>query len=256
VPASSGALVAWVGAAPAMTATAGAYLLAAATLGFGLTSRPRAPDEAGTRPFYFAELWHGWRFFRADPVLVSIVAMVAVTNLIDQAYAAVLVPVWAKEAGNAALLGALLAVFSAAAVGGSALAVWLGPLLPRLTVYTAAFLVCGAPRFLLFAFDTPLVAKFALLAVTGLASGFLNPIIAAVIFERIPPALVGRVTSLVGALTWALIPFGGLFGGALAANVGLAAGFSICAFSYLAVTLLPLAVPSFRAMTDATRPMQ
>jgi MFS family permease len=246
--AAAGALVALFGAAPAIIVTAGAYYLAALIIAFGLSLHPAKRAETQDDLSYFAELREGWRFFRVDPVLVSIVAMVAATNLIDQAYFAVLLPVWVNTFGNAALLGALLAVFSAAAVIGSALAAWLGPRLPRLMVYTVAFLVCGAPRFLFFAFETPLSAIFVLLAVTGLASGFINPIIAAVIFERVPAPLVGRVSSLVGALTWGLIPLGGLVGGGLINTVGLSAAFAACGIAYFVVTMLPLVVPTFRAL--------
>lgn len=244
--AAAGALVAWLGAAPATVVTAAACLIAALVVGLGLNPPRAAAHEA--KLSYIAELNEGWRYFRTDPVLVAIVSMIMVTNLLDQAYATVLLPVWVNGAGDAALLGALLATFSAAAVIGSALATWLGPYLPRLLVYSSAFLVCGAPRYLAFAFDTPLVTVFVILATGGFASGFINPIISAVIFERIPPSLVGRVNSLIGALAWMLIPFGGLVGGGLVAMLGLPATFAIAGAAYLAATMLPLAVPAFRAM--------
>ena len=50
--------------------------------------------------------------------------------------------------------------------------------------------------------------------VGGFASGFINPMLGAVIFERIPAPLVGRVTSLTDAMCFALMPLGGLLGGA------------------------------------------
>ena len=58
-------------------------------------------------------------------------------------------------------------------------------------------------------------------ASAGFASGFLNPILGAVIFERIPSAPVGRVSSLNHAMCWALMPLGGLVGGLLVDCVGL-----------------------------------
>jgi MFS family permease len=195
---------------------------------------------------YLAELREGWRWFRHDAVLVGLAAMIAATNLLDQAYATVLLPVWASRAGDAALLGLLLALFSAAAVLGAGLATLFAERLPRLLVYTLAFLVTGAPRFAVFALDAPGMMIVAVLAAAGFASGFLNPIISAVMFERIPPALVGRVTALVNAMCWTLIPFGGLVGGALIALVGLPLAFASAGGLYLAATLLPLALPGFR----------
>ena len=43
----------------------------------------------------------------------------------------------------------------------------------------------------------------------------------AVLFERIPPGLTGRVTALEGAVCWSLLPFGGLLGGLVVDQAGL-----------------------------------
>jgi hypothetical protein len=48
------------------------------------------------------------------------------------------------------------------------------------------------------------------------------------------------------ALCFALIPFGGLVGGALISMIGLAAALSLTGLAYLAATLFPLALKSFR----------
>ena len=41
------------------------------------------------------------------------------------------------------------------------------------------------------------------------------------LFERIPAALMGRVTSMNLAMSWSLIPLGGLLGGLLVAGFGI-----------------------------------
>lgn len=253
--AAAGGLVAIIGPAPALLVAVATCGLAALITAIGLRL-PRVAPSTDAKPSYFAELGEGWRYFRTDAVLVGIVVMIAMTNLLDQAYVAVLVPVWANLVGDAALLGAVIATFSAAAVIGAALATLLAPRLPRLIVYTAAFLICGAPRYLVFAIDTPIVALFAIVAMSGYASGFINPIISAVMFERIPPALVGRVNSLIGALAWMLIPFGGLVGGALVTIFGLKAAFAIAGVAYLIATMLPLALPSFRSIAHRAAPAE
>ncbi len=249
----AGGVVAAIGPAPAIAATAAAFGISALIVWRGLAGIGLASTTVS--PGYVAELREGWRWFRHDAVLVGLAMMIAATNLLDQAYATVLLPVWASRGGDAALLGLLLALFSAAAVLGSALATLLAERLPRLAVYTLAFLVTGAPRFAVFALDTPLATTLAVLAAAGFASGFINPIISAVMFERIPPALVGRVTALVNAMCWTLIPFGGLFGGALVALGGLPLAFAIAGGLYLAATLLPLALPRFRALAIRPAPL-
>ena len=90
----------------------------------------------------------------------------------------------------------------------------------------------------------------AILLIGGFASGFINPILGAVMFERIPPALTGRVSALFNALCWTLIPLGGLAGGALIAWIGLPATFAAAGLAYLAITLLPLAVRGFRDLAQ------
>ena len=130
----------------------------------------------------------------------------------------------------------------------------LGEKMPRLPVYVGAFMIISLPRFAVFAFDAPLAGILATLAVGGFASGFLNPILSAVILERIPEKLVGRVSSLVTASAWALMPFGGIFGGALIAGFGLSAAFLVAGVCYLAMTLMPLVFKRFRGFSK--RPLE
>lgn len=246
--AGAGALIALVGPSQALAVNALTFAAAAVTVAAGIPVLRRAPKaEAAGIAAYGRELSEGWRFLRRDAVLVAIVLMVATTNLLDQAFFSVLIPVWTQDSDyGPALLGNLFAIFSGASILGAAIAAMIGERMPRLLVYTVAFLLTGFPRFLVFAVEAPLTLIFATLAIGGFASGFLNPILSAVLFERIPKPLMGRVTSLNAALCWALIPFGGLAGGALIDAWGLSAALLLTGLAYLAVTLAPLAHGSFR----------
>jgi MFS family permease len=246
--AGAGALIALIGPSQALTVNAITFAAAALLVGAGIPvlRRASAVRPAGTAS-YGRDLREGWTFLRRDAVLVSIVIMVATTNLLDQAFFAVLLPVWTQTAGHGpGLLGAMLAVFSGASMFGAAIAALIGERMPRLMVYTVAFLLTGFPRFLVFAVGSPLGLVFLTLAIGGFASGFLNPILSAVTFERIPKPLIGRVTSMNAALCWGLIPFGGLLGGALISAIGLAAALLLTGLAYLVATLFPLAHKSFR----------
>lgn len=255
--AAAGGLVAAIGPAPALTVNIAACGVAALIVAFGLRMiRANAIDATATGPGYFADLREGWRYFRGDAVLVGLVIMIALTNMLDQASGGVLLPVWSSIAGDAALLGLLFATLSGASVLGSIIATLLAERLPRLAVYTIAFLICGAPRYFIFAIEAPLPAILTTVAIAGFASGFLNPIIGAVMFERIPPALTGRVSALVNALSWTLIPVGGLLGGALVSAFGLSAAFIICGVAYFGATMLPLALPGFRIMAHRPAPAE
>jgi MFS family permease len=209
---------------------------------------PPVPATEAAEPSYLHRLREGWQFLRRDPVLVALSAMVATTNLLDLAWSAVLMPVWGQQSGaGAGGIGTLFAVMSAASILSSALlaARW-GARLPRYRTYLLGFLVAGLPRFVVLALGAPLWVCLAVFAAAGFASGFLNPILGAVVFERIPPHLVGRVSALNSALCWSLMPLGGLLGGLLASGPGLASGLWVVGGTYLVVTLCPLLFRSFR----------
>lgn len=265
--AGGGALIAGIGAPNAVAVTAVGFALSGLLIGFGVGPFVRhvavaeaaepgvaegAQEETGADG-YLAQLRDGWTFLRRDPVLLAIALMVAVTNLFDQAWAAVLAPVWAVHHGYGAdRLGLVFAVMTGASVLGSLIATVVGHRMPRLAVYTIAFILTGFPRFGVMAFDVPLSAVLGVLAVAGFASGFLNPIIAAVEFERVPRALVGRVSSLVAALAWGLMPFGGVMAGGLVSGFGVAAALLVVGLLYFVASLAPLALPSFRQMGTRT----
>lgn len=249
---AAGALVAVMGAAPALAFNAATFLVSALVIALGLRKTDR-PVSAEPLVPYGRALKEGFDFLRSDAVLVGIAVMIAMTNLLDQAFGAVLLPVWVKESGQSvAVLGLITAVFAGFSVLGAVIAATLAEKLPRLPIYVGAFIIIGLPRYAVFAFDVPLMGILVVLAVGGFASGFINPIVSAVILERIPENLIGRVSSLVTASAWALMPFGGIVGGAMIAGVGLEATLLALGVVYLAITLAPLGLKRFRGF--ARRP--
>jgi MFS family permease len=244
----AGLLVAVLGPVNALLLDAGSFAVAAALIAATAPRRTAAAPE-GEDASYVTQLRAGWDFLRHDSVLVAMTIMIGITNLLDQAYVVVLVPVWAYDSGHgAAAVGLVFAVFAGAATVGSLLASAIAHRLPRFATYLVAFLVCGAPRFVVLAFDVPLWAVLATGAVGGFAAGFINPVLGAVIFERIPRHLVGRVSSLNTALCWAGIPFGGLVGGATVAAIGLSPALLLLGGAYLAATMLPALQPAWRTI--------
>ncbi len=255
--AMAGGLVAFVGAANALAVDAVSFGICAAI--FAWSTRAMRAEQVDERPAgttYAQELREGWTFLRRDPVLVALSGMVAVTNLLDLAFAAVLLPVWVQENGHGVgTVAAFFAAWAAASAVGSVVAAWAAERLPRFQVYFWSFLITGLPRFVLLALGVPVWVVIASCLVGGFASGFLNPILGAVIYERVPAAVMGRVTTLNTAICWSLMPFGGVLGGVLADSLGVVAGLLIVGFAYLAATMLPLAIPSFRQF-DKPKPAE
>jgi len=180
-------------------------------------------------------------------VLVGLAVLTATTNMIDSAWSEVLMPAWILDQGlGSDMLGTLFAVFSLAAVAGSALASIYASRLPRVPVFLIGYLLAGAPRYAAMAAGLPLPWVMGVFVVSGFGAGFINPVLGAVTFEHVPDILRGRVISLFNALAWSLMPFGALLGGLLTQHAGLAPTLAGLGAAYLVVTVLPVIIPAWR----------
>lgn len=199
---------------------------------------------------YVRELGEGFRFLAGERLLLAIAAMVLVTNFVDQAGTAVLVPVWAHEVAHSVLaLGLIGGVFSFGAVAGNAVTTWLGPRLSRRRLtYAVGFVLAGAPRFVALALAATVSPVLVVVLVGGLGAGGINPILGAVEYERVPRHLQARVLGAVNASAWAGIPFGSLAGGVAVSAFGLRPALVAGAAVYLVATLTPFCFPVWRAM--------
>ncbi|MFF3073956.1 MFS transporter [Kitasatospora sp. NPDC057936] len=239
-PAVGGGLVAMAGPMAGVVVNAAAFALGSLIIalalprGMGRTAAPATgagaagpgavePGVAGPGGGgYWRMFREGFAFLRAEPLLLTVIVTIGITNLLDAGFATVLVPVWAQDSGNGpAAIGLTGSAMGIAAVAGSLIAAGVAHRLPRRAVFFAGFLLAGAPRFLVLASGAPLWTVVAVFAVAGFGSGFLNPILGAVLFERVPRPLLGRVHALGDSLAWAGIPLGGLLAGATVALVGL-----------------------------------
>ncbi|HEY0471371.1 MAG TPA: MFS transporter, partial [Kribbella sp.] len=183
----------------------------------------------------------GWRFLSRDRLILPLVLMISLTNLLDAASLTVLLPVWVHDHGHGpAETTLVLTVFSITATAFALVAASVGERIPRRLAFTLSFLVCGAPRFVVLAFDLPLWAVLLAFAASGVGAGFINPILGALFIERIPRHMLGRVDSLAGALGWAGIPLGGVLAGVAIAGIGLAPTLLVAGALYFAATLSPL----------------
>ncbi|KJY25713.1 MFS transporter [Streptomyces sp. NRRL S-495] len=219
-----------------------------ASTGGGAAAGVAAVD--GDRPVgYWRMFREGFAFLRGEPLLLTVIVTVAVTNLLDAAFLTVLVPVWARETGGGpAAIGLTGSAWGIAAVAGSLIAAAVAHRLPRRTVFFVGFLLVGAPRFLVLAMDVPMGLVVAVFVASGFGGGFLNPILGAVQFERVPRHLLGRVNALGDSLAWAGIPLGGLLAGAAVSMAGLIPVLLACGGLYIATTALSGLRPEWREM--------
>ncbi|MFE7777036.1 MFS transporter [Streptomyces sp. NPDC057445] len=254
-PAAGGSLVALLGPLTGLAVNAGCFALGSVIIALALPrGMGHAAEEASSRtgetePGYWRRFGEGFTFLRTEPLLLTVIVMVGITNLLDAAFNAVLMPVWARESGNGpTAIGLMGSAMGAAAVAGSLIAAVAAHRLRRRMVFFTGFLLAGAPRFLILAFDAPLGAVLAVFAVSGFGAGFLNPVIGAVLLERVPRRMLGRVNALGDSVAWAGIPFGGLAAGAAVASVGLVPVLLACGAAYFLTTNLAGLRPEWREM--------
>ena len=202
---------------------------------------------------YLAQLRSGLRYVRRDRLILGITSMVMVTNLLDAAYASVLVPVYARDVLDSSVaLGLIGGVFGGGALVGTVIYGVVGPRLPRWPVYTVAFLVVGGPRFFLLGVEPPMFVILAGCLFTGLLCGAINPVLSAVEFQRIPDAMQSRVFGTTAAGCLIGVPVGAVGGGLLVDQFGIRAALFTTGALYLLTTLAPLVFPVWREM-DAGR---
>ncbi len=247
----AGLLIAVAGPTDALLVDAATFAVSAALVVLGVRrAAPRtAPAERVTLRGYQRDLREGFGHLLRTSVLLTIVLMVMVTNALDEAWFAVLLPVDAREhLGGTFQLGLVSGVFGGAALLGALVYGAWGHRVSRRAVFIGAFFVCGFPRTAVAALLPGLTPLLVTCAVCGLAAGMLNPIIGTLLVELVPERLRSRVFGVVFAGSVAAIPLGGLFAGYLVQRSGLVAGLLTVSGVYLLATLAPLAIPTFRHM--------
>jgi MFS family permease len=208
--------------------------------------------ERADREPYLRALRVGWGFLRRDRLILGIALMIFMTNLLDQANAAVLMPVWGRDVvGSVTAVGLVSGFFGAGAVLGNVVFTVLAPKLPRYATFAVGFLIAGAPRFAVPALTGEVWVVCACAVVSGFAIAGVNPVVGAAQYERVPKEMHARVLGASLAISWGGIPLGGLIGGWVVEVGGLTAAFWILGALYLATTLTPFLLPFWKEM-DST----
>jgi MFS family permease len=241
----AGVLIAAIGPVHVLFADAGALLVSASLVLTLLPTAPRATKTAG----YLANLREGMRYVRGDRLLRAMIGMLMLTNGIDYGLSGVLYPAYGSQVlHSSALVGAMITALGVGAVCGAVVYGWIGHRLSRWATYVTAFSVVGAPRFALLALEPSPVWLLPAMAVSGLGSGMLNPILLPVIYQRVPENLRGRVLSLVVAGALAAMPVGTLVAGVLLDGIGLTGVLLAFGGVYLVATSFPVVFRVWREL--------
>jgi len=243
----AGGLIAIIGPANVLWLDAASFLVSAALMRlFAPDIRHRAEGEAPSR--YVTELLEGLRFVFRDPVIRAVTFTVMLTNFLDAPLFAVTLPVFAREAfGSAVQLGLMIGTFGGLSLLGAIGFSVIGHRLPRRTTFVVSFIFVSLPYLVLSTLPSLAVA-IAAMALFGLASAPLNPIINTVYYERVPASMRGRVLGLSNAAAFATMPAGALIAGFLIEAIGVGNMLLVTGLCYLAITSAGLLVPAFREM--------
>lgn len=248
----AGVLIAVLGTSNLLWLDAASFIFSALLVGLFVPDvTPRRPQSAAgekAKQSYFAELGEGLRFVRRDAVILTIIIVVMITNMLDNANFAVVSPAYMMSIFHSALpYGILIATTGGMAFAGTVIFGAIGHRLPRRLTFGIAFTIGGALRFwvLLTANFPFMLAWFAL---AGLSLGPLNSLISTVMQERTPPEMRARVLGLLGAGVIAGIPLGTFASGFVVTWIGLRATLAIMGIIYLAATLSILVNPALKHM--------
>ncbi|HKN57014.1 MAG TPA: MFS transporter [Amycolatopsis sp.] len=245
-PALAGIVIGTIGAPSALVLDAASFAVCAA--GTAIWA-PRVTRQATEDEPYLRQLALGWQFLAREPLMRAMVGMLSVTNLIDTAYSAVLLPIWIHDDGHTpAELGFITSAFAVTAAIAAALAAVYGERLPRRALYLAGFVLAGVPRFVVMALGAPIWLVIGVGVLGGFGAGFINPILNAIFVERIPRDLLGRVGSLAESVSWAGMPLGGGIAGLAITAFGLVPALVAAGGLYLVATVLPGLLPQWREM--------
>ena len=244
-PVGAALIVALHGASPVLYVDAATFLFAAIVVA-ALVPAPASAAEHRDEG-YLASLRTGFSWLWSNPLIRAIALMILLTNLIDQAVSTVLLPLWSRERiHSAAGVGVIAGATALAATLGTIGMAAIGPKLPRRRTFAVCFLLGGAPRLAILAGTASLPWAAALVFLTSLGVGGINPLLAAAFFERIPQHLLARVLGTVTAIAWAGMPLGGLVGAAAVNGLGLTGALLAGAALYLVATLWPFVSRTWR----------
>jgi MFS family permease len=231
----AGLLVALMGAQNVLWLDAATFAISALMIALlvpvSQTVRPTQKQE------YRSELAEGLQFLRRDRLLMVIVGTVMITNFLDAAKGAVILPVYARDIyDSAVVLGLMFGLSGGGAVLGALVYGAIGHKYSRRWVFVGAFIAVSLPIFIL-ATLPPLPVVLLVQLISGIAAGPINPVLSTVEYERIPPNMRGRVFGTITAGAWMAMPLGVLLGGFAIEGVGLVPTLLIVGSCYLITTV-------------------
>jgi MFS family permease len=223
-PPVAGVLIGLIGAPAVLLVDAATYVVGVALISLFVPATK--PVEAGDED---RGLRAGLRWVSGEPLVRTWRFCFIVGDIAWQAiFIAMPVLVVVRYDAKAWIVGALFAAFGVGAVLGNAISYRLVRQVEGLTLIARVALGQALPLWLL-VLDLPAYGAIAVLGVSGLANGLINPSLHSIITLRIPPELRATVLSSLMAIYALAMPIGILGAGPLLDAFGVEPVFALCA---------------------------
>jgi MFS family permease len=245
----AGVLIVVIGTSNLLWFDAASFFISALLFGLAVPGSAMASHPLTHKQSYLASLREGMRFIGRDTFILSVLLVILLTNLIDAAFFAVILPAFVREHFRSAIpLGVLVASLGGAGFVGTLIFGAIGHRLPRRLTFGIGYTVGGALRFWVYLFFPVLPVMVAWNIIAGLAIAPINPLLDTIFQVRLPVAMRTRVLGTIGAGTLAGIPLGTFVSGYVVTWMGMPATLFTMGALYLAATLSLLANPAMQEM--------
>ncbi len=213
----AGLAIAWLGPLNVLWFNAGTFAFSALMV---LCFIPRFERAEPTGSSFMSDVREGFAFVRSHALIRTLIVGALGLNFMFAPLFGVAVPWFAnQELQSVRSLGILMGTEGLGALTGAFIYGRFAQVLPRRTFLTSSLILLVTP-ILPLAFSTELIPAAICLALVGMGSGMVNPMIMTFIQQITPSAFLGRIMGLFMAGAMMAQPVGLLLGGLLISRFG------------------------------------
>lgn len=248
-PPAAGLLVALLGATNVMWVDAATFAVSAGAVAVAVPHIE--PVRAAVRGHWRAELLAGLRFIRQDRVLWPMAIVLALSNGFGGSLYAVVLPYYAEDVlGSATELGLIFAAGGIGSLIGVTLYGSIGLRFSRRFFWMWGFGLAPISWWALLG-EPPFAVILVAMAIGGVVTGPINPLMVTIRHERAPAQIRGRVFASYSAIGTAAQPVGMVTAGLLIEGIGFNPLVLLFAVGQLLLAFGMFFVPAFHRLEDS-----